>query len=52
MFTAQVKEFLDAIAEGRKPRPSGQDGRVVMQVVEMAYASAERGPGMSRLRRT
>jgi predicted dehydrogenase len=40
MFTAQVKEFLDAIAETRQPRPSGEDGRVVMQVVEMAYASA------------
>jgi len=40
MFTAQMKEFLDAIAEGRQPRPSGQDGRAVMQVVEMAYASA------------
>jgi predicted dehydrogenase len=52
MFTAQVTEFLDAIAEGRKPRPSGQDGLVVMQVVEMAYASAELGPGRSPLRRT
>ena len=40
MFTAQVKEFIDATAEGRQPRPSGRDGRVVMQVVEMAYASA------------
>jgi predicted dehydrogenase len=47
MFTAQVKEFLDAIAEGRKPRPSGEDGRVVMQVVEMAYASARESPGRS-----
>ena len=52
MFTAQMKEFLDAIAEGRKPRPSGEDGLVVMQVVEMAYASAELGPGRSPLRRT
>jgi predicted dehydrogenase len=52
MFTAQVKEFLDAIAEGRKPRPSGEDGRVVMQVVEMAYASARQGTGRSWLRRT
>jgi predicted dehydrogenase len=43
MFTAQVKEFLDAIAEGRQPRPSGRDGRVVMQVVEMAYASTKGG---------
>ncbi len=48
MFTAQMKEFLDAIAEGRKPRPSGQDGRAVMQVVEMAYASTKEGPGRSR----
>ncbi len=40
MFTAQMKEFLDAIAQGRPPRPAGEDGRVVMQVVEMAYRSA------------
>lgn len=44
MFTAQMKEFLDAIAGGRPPRPAGEDGRVVMQVVEMAFRSAaERG---------
>jgi len=48
MFTAQVKEFLDAIGEGRKPWPSGQDGRAVMQVVEMAYTSTKEGPGRSR----
>lgn len=40
MYTAQMAEFLDAIAEGRQPRPSGEDGRVVMQVVEKAYRSA------------
>jgi len=40
MYTAQMAEFLDAIAEGRQPRPSGEDGRVVMQVVEDAYRSA------------
>ncbi len=40
MYTAQVAEFLDAIAEGREPRPNGEDGRVVMRVVEEAYASA------------
>jgi predicted dehydrogenase len=39
MYTAQMKEFLDAIAEGRPPRPSGRDGRVVMEVVEQAYRS-------------
>jgi predicted dehydrogenase len=45
MYSAQVAEFLDALAEGRGPRPSGEDGRVVMQVVEEAYVSAgiERG---------
>ena len=37
------REFLDAIEEGRQPRPSGEDGRVVMQVVEAAYASAAGG---------
>jgi predicted dehydrogenase len=40
MYTAQMAEFLGAIAEGRQPRPSGEDGRVVMQVVEDAYRSA------------
>ena len=40
MYTAQMAEFLDAIAEGRQPQPSGEDGRVVMQVVEEAYRSA------------
>jgi predicted dehydrogenase len=40
MYSAQMAEFLDAIAEGRQPRPSGEDGRVVMQVVEEAYRSA------------
>jgi predicted dehydrogenase len=40
MYSAQVAEFLGAIAEGRPPRPSGEDGRVVIEVVERAYASA------------
>ena len=41
MYTAQVGAFLDAIAEGRQPRPSGEDGRIVMRVVEDAYRSSE-----------
>lgn len=41
MYSAQVGEFLDAVAEGRQPRPSGEDGRIVMQVVERAYDSAK-----------
>ena len=40
MYTAQVSEFLGAIAEGRQPRPSGEDGRVVMRVVEAAIGAA------------
>ncbi len=43
MYSNQVREFLDAIVQGRPPRPSGEDGRVVMQVVEEAYRSAGNG---------
>ena len=42
MYSAQLAEFVDAIAAGRQPRPSGEDGQVVMQVVEQAYASGGR----------
>jgi predicted dehydrogenase len=41
MYSAQVRAFLDAIDGGRQPRPSGEDGRVVMEVVERAYRSSE-----------
>jgi predicted dehydrogenase len=40
MYSAQVAEFLDAIEQGRPPSPSARDGRVVMQVVEAAYADS------------
>jgi predicted dehydrogenase len=40
MFSTQMAEFLDAVSSGREPRPNGEDGRVVMQVVEAAYRSA------------
>jgi predicted dehydrogenase len=40
MYTAQMHEFLGAIEGGRQPTPSGADGRVVLDVVERAYASA------------
>jgi predicted dehydrogenase len=40
MYTAQAAEFLDATGEGRQPRPDGGHGRVVMEVVEAALASA------------
>jgi predicted dehydrogenase len=40
MYSAQLAELVEAVAAGRQPRPSGSDGRVVVQVVEQAYASA------------
>jgi predicted dehydrogenase len=43
MFTAQIGEFVGAVAAGRQPRPSGEDGRVVMEIVEQAYAVARGG---------
>ncbi|HYJ61109.1 MAG TPA: Gfo/Idh/MocA family oxidoreductase [Actinomycetota bacterium] len=42
MYTAQMREFLDAIQVGRPPSPSGADGRVVVQVAQDAYAAARR----------
>ena len=43
MYTAQMREFIGSIEQGRTPHPSGKDGRVVVQVVERAYASAAGG---------
>ena len=40
MYTTQMQEFFDAIEEGRDARPSGRDGRVVIDIVEQAYASS------------
>ncbi len=40
MYTAQMSEFLAAIGEGRDPSPSGDDGVVVMRVVDEARRSA------------
>ena len=45
MFSAQLAEFVDAVAAGHQPRPSGEDGRVVVQVVEQAYTSARDAAG-------
>jgi predicted dehydrogenase len=42
MYTTQMREFLDAIDEGRPASPSGHDGRVVMRIVEEAYRSGAR----------
>jgi predicted dehydrogenase len=40
MYTSQMNEFLDAIIEGRPPSPTGEDGLIVMQVLDEAYRSA------------
>jgi predicted dehydrogenase len=40
MYSAQLAELVESVAAGRQPRPSGEDGRVVVQVVDQAYASA------------
>jgi predicted dehydrogenase len=40
MYSAQLAELVAAVAAGRQPRPGGEDGRVVVEVVERAYASA------------
>jgi predicted dehydrogenase len=40
MYSAQMAEFLGALEQGLQPRPNGEDGRVVMRVVDDAYASA------------
>jgi predicted dehydrogenase len=45
MYSAQLAEFVDAVAAGRQPRPGGEDGRVVLEVVDRAYASARRAAG-------
>lgn len=42
MYSAQVRAFNDGILEGREPMPNGEDGRVVLRIVEEAYASAGR----------
>jgi predicted dehydrogenase len=40
MYSAQMAEFIDAVEAGRRPRPDGEDGAVVMAVVDQAYRSA------------
>lgn len=40
MYSAQMDAFLDGIAQGWAPRPNGEDGRIVMRIVEEAYRSA------------
>ena len=48
MYTAQLAELVGACTAGRDPRPSGEDGAVVMRVVDQAYRSAGWSVGVSR----
>jgi predicted dehydrogenase len=43
MYSEQMAEFLGAVADGREPRPNGEDGAVVVAIVEDAYRSAGEG---------
>jgi predicted dehydrogenase len=40
MYSAQMAAFLNAVGDGQQPRPSGEDGLVVMRVVDEAYRSS------------
>jgi predicted dehydrogenase len=40
MYSTQMAEFVDAAVAGRQPHPSGEDGAVVMRIVEEAHRSA------------
>jgi len=44
MYSAQMAAFLGGVAGGTPPRPDGEDGRVVMQIVEDAYRSSAATP--------
>ncbi len=40
---AMIEEFASALAEGREPRPSGEDGLQAVRIVAAAYESAAEG---------
>ncbi len=42
MYSRQIAEFIEAVIQGRRPQPSGEEGRVVMRIVEDAYRDAGR----------
>ncbi|MCS7253509.1 MAG: Gfo/Idh/MocA family oxidoreductase [Armatimonadota bacterium] len=39
----ELKEFIDAIQEGREPEITGYDGMAAVEIAEAAYISIERG---------
>jgi predicted dehydrogenase len=40
---AAVRDFVDAVLDGRRPRVAGEDGRVVVAMIQAAYESARTG---------
>jgi predicted dehydrogenase len=42
-WSAEIKEFLSAIAENREPLASGQDGLEALRLVEAVYTAARTG---------
>ncbi|MEM2703983.1 MAG: Gfo/Idh/MocA family oxidoreductase, partial [Candidatus Bathyarchaeia archaeon] len=42
-----VKDFVKACLEGTRPRTTGEDGLLIMQIMEMAYLSAKLGREMT-----
>ena len=40
---AAVRDFVDAVLNGRRPRVNGEDGRMVVAMIQAAYESARTG---------
>ncbi len=40
---AAVRDFVDAVLDGRRPRVNGEDGRMVVAMIQAAYESARTG---------
>ncbi|NJO83380.1 MAG: Gfo/Idh/MocA family oxidoreductase [Blastochloris sp.] len=45
----EVKEFVDAIVQGRLPRSSGEVGRNIVRILEAAESSLQNGGGVQTL---
>ncbi len=47
MYSAQMREFINAIENGRRPLPGGLEGLVNMKIIEAAYRSSDTGRPMA-----
>jgi len=43
MYDVQMRRFVEGIAADEQPRPSGEDGLLLMRIIDAAYASAASG---------